>query len=147
MISTHKGVVYPWQCDHMGHMNVQHYAAKFDEATWQLFGAMSLSSEYLRRENRGMVAVEQTTKYKKEVLAGDILEISSCLLEIRHKSIRFMHIMKKSDTGEIVAETELTGVHIDTRERKSCAFDDDIYRSAKKMVSGSDAADYDIRSA
>ena len=34
---TYRGMVYPWQCDHMGHMNVMHYVGKFDEAAWNLF--------------------------------------------------------------------------------------------------------------
>src|SRR5262249_6078235 len=34
---TARSVVYPWQCDHMGHMNVMWYTGKFDEATWHLF--------------------------------------------------------------------------------------------------------------
>jgi hypothetical protein len=25
LILTYRGVVYPWQCDHMGHMNVMWY--------------------------------------------------------------------------------------------------------------------------
>lgn len=25
LILTHRGVVYPWQCDHMGHLNVMWY--------------------------------------------------------------------------------------------------------------------------
>jgi acyl-CoA thioesterase FadM len=25
MLLTHRGVVYPWQCDNMGHLNVAHY--------------------------------------------------------------------------------------------------------------------------
>jgi len=33
---TYRGIVYPWHCDHMGHMNVMWYVAKFDEATWTL---------------------------------------------------------------------------------------------------------------
>ncbi len=36
-IKTYQGTVYPWNCDHMGHMNVQFYVAKFDEAIWNLF--------------------------------------------------------------------------------------------------------------
>lgn len=28
---TYRGVVYPWQCDHMGHMNAMWYVGKFDE--------------------------------------------------------------------------------------------------------------------
>ena len=35
-IETYRGVVYPWQMDHMGHMNVRFYSARFDEATWRL---------------------------------------------------------------------------------------------------------------
>lgn len=43
MIETHRSVVYPWHCDHMGHMNVMWYAGKFDEATWALFHAIGLT--------------------------------------------------------------------------------------------------------
>jgi acyl-CoA thioester hydrolase len=31
---SYRGAVYPWQCDHMGHMNVMWYVGKFDKATW-----------------------------------------------------------------------------------------------------------------
>jgi acyl-CoA thioester hydrolase len=144
MIETYKGVVYPWQCDHMDHMNVQFYAAKFDEATWQLFGAIGMDSEYLRYTNRGMVAVEQKTKYQREVLAGDIIEIESCILEVKSKSLRFLHVMKKSNTGEVVAQTEFTGIQIDTIERKSREFDDDIHKSAENMIQSNDSADCKI---
>jgi acyl-CoA thioester hydrolase len=27
---TTRGTVYPWRCDHMGHMNVMWYVGKFD---------------------------------------------------------------------------------------------------------------------
>jgi acyl-CoA thioester hydrolase len=58
---TYKGVVYPWHCDHMGHMNVMWYAGKFDEATWNLLSQVGITSTYLKQEGRGMVAVEQQT--------------------------------------------------------------------------------------
>ena len=31
--ATYRGTVYPWQCDHVGHMNIMWYVGKFDEAT------------------------------------------------------------------------------------------------------------------
>ena len=40
---TYRGTVYPWQCDHMGHMNVMWYVGKFDEATWQFMASLGLS--------------------------------------------------------------------------------------------------------
>ena len=41
---TYRGAIYPWQCDHMGHMNVMWYVGKFDEATWNLFAALGVTA-------------------------------------------------------------------------------------------------------
>ena len=62
MIESYRGVVYPSQIDHMGHMNVQYYAARFDEATWHLCSSIGITSAYMRNEQKGMVALEQRTK-------------------------------------------------------------------------------------
>ena len=88
-IVKYRGTVYPWQCDHMGHMNVMWYVGKFDEATWQLLASVGLSSARLRKEQIGMVAVEQHIEYKREVLAGDLLTIRSSVQEVRDKSLLF----------------------------------------------------------
>ena len=37
---TCRSVIYPWHCDHMGHMNVMWYVGKFDEATWHFLAAV-----------------------------------------------------------------------------------------------------------
>ena len=63
---TYRGTVYPWHCDHMGHMNVMWYVGKFDEATWQFFHAVGLSPSLLRERWRGMAAVEQRISYARE---------------------------------------------------------------------------------
>jgi acyl-CoA thioesterase FadM len=47
---THRRIVYPWHCDHMGHVNVMWYAGKFDEACWQLLSM--LGSGRPRRRGR-----------------------------------------------------------------------------------------------
>ena len=36
MYLLHKGIVHPWFCDVMGHMNVRHYMSMFDDASYQL---------------------------------------------------------------------------------------------------------------
>ena len=45
LVDTYRGAVYPWHCDHMGHMNVMWYVGKFDEATWQFFALLGLTAE------------------------------------------------------------------------------------------------------
>src|SRR5437879_9153028 len=83
---TYRGTVYPWQCDHMGHMNVMWYVGKFDEATWHVFASLGLTPSFLRQHDRGMAGVQQNTSYKRELRAGDIVAIRSGILEMRQRS-------------------------------------------------------------
>jgi len=131
---TYRGAVYPWHCDHVGHMNVMWYVGKFDEATWNLFARIGLTPAYFRETGRGMAAVQQNITYKRELLAGDVVEVRSSLLEIGNKSIRFQHEMRNAETGEIAATCELTGVHLDRQARKSVAFAETIRRRAADYV-------------
>lgn len=119
MIETYRGVVYPYQIDHMKHMNVRWYTSKFDEGTWQLFSLIGITTRYIRENQKGMAAVEQHIKYCSEAVAGDLLVVKSKVLEIKNKSIRFSHIMYNTETEIELATCELVGVHIDPVERKS----------------------------
>jgi acyl-CoA thioester hydrolase len=131
---TYRGVVYPWHCDHIGHMNVMWYVGKFDEATWQLFATFGLTPSFLREQGRGMAAVQQNIAYKRELRAGDIVSIRSGVLEIREKVIRFFHEMRNDDTGEVAAIAEMTGVHLDTVRRKSCPFPEPVFERARALI-------------
>ena len=131
---TYRGTVYPWHCDHEGHMNVMWYVGKFDEATWQFFNMLGLSPSYLRAAKRGMAAVDQHISYMQELRAGDIITIRTTLLEIKEKSIRFVHEMAHDETNEVVARTTLKAVHLDTEARKSCAFAEEISAKAGSIL-------------
>jgi len=125
-IVTYRGTVYPWHCDHMGHMNVMWYVGKFDEATWQLFTSIGLSPRRLRNEGIGLVAVEQRLEYKRELIAGDLLTIRSSLDEIREKALVLLHEMTNDETQQVAARTTITGVCIDMTTRKARPLPGDI---------------------
>lgn len=129
---TYRGAVYPWHCDHVGHMNVMWYVGKFDEATWQFFNALGLTPCYLRAAKRGMAAVDQHISYIRELHAGDVVSVRTRLIGFKEKSVQFLHEMSEDERGEIVAKTTLKAVHLDTEQRKSCAFAAEI---AAKMAS------------
>ncbi len=133
-LETYRGTVYPWQCDHMGHMNVMWYTGKFDEASWNLLALMGLSTSALREQGSAMVAVEQHLQYKKELFAGDVVQIGSGVLEMHEKSIHFFHAMKNAATGELCATSRLVGVHIDARARKSRPFPEQVAARAQQML-------------
>jgi acyl-CoA thioester hydrolase len=128
--ATYRGTVYPWHCDHIGHMNIMWYVHKFDEANWNLLARIGLTPSYLRHSGCGMTAVQQNLTYKRELMAGDIVEITSVLLEVREKTIRFRHEMRNGETGDIAAICEFTGVHMDRRARKAVPFTDDVRATA-----------------
>ena len=131
---TYRGAVYPSQCDHMGHMNVAWYVAKFDEATWQLFAAIGLTPSRLRAERLGMAGVEQHIEYKRELFAGDVVTVFSSVLEVKDKAIRFAHEMKNDETGEVAARTVLVAVHLDTSTRKARSLPSDVRERARAMT-------------
>jgi acyl-CoA thioester hydrolase len=124
--ATYRGTVYPWQCDHVGHMNIMWYVGKFDEANWNLFARIGLTPTYLRESGRGMAGVQQNISYRRELLPGDIVEITTVMLEIGGKSIRFRHEMRNAETDEIAAVCEITAVHLDREAHKSVAFPDAV---------------------
>ncbi len=123
---TYRGVVYPWHCDHMGHMNVMWYVGKFDEATWAFFARNGLTPVYLRENARGMAAVDQRIRYLQELQAGDVVHVTTRLLEVAPRKIRFEHQMFNDIAGDLVASCELVAVHMDTEARKAVAFESSI---------------------
>ena len=131
---TYRGTIYPWHCDHMGHMNVMWYVGKFDEATWQFFSNVGLPRSRFLREGTGMAAVEQHIEYKRELHAGDLISIRSAVLEVKEKSIRFVHEMTNDETGELAARTVIVGVYFDTTARKSLALPADVRQHAQLLI-------------
>lgn len=134
LIETYRGTVYPWQCDHMGHMNVMWYTGKFDEATWQLLAQIGITASYMKNENRLAAAVRQETDYKREVMAGCTIKIQSWISEIRDKVINFHHEMIDLENNETVAITKLVGVHLDGLTRKTCPFPSNVRDNANKLL-------------
>jgi acyl-CoA thioester hydrolase len=122
LIETYRGAVYPWHCDHMGHMNVMWYVGKFDEATWNLFALLGVTTAFLKENRRG------------ELHAGDTVTVHSAFLEVRDKAAKFVHEMRNGVSGEIAAICVLTGVHTDSQTRKSCAFPPEILERGRSLV-------------
>ncbi len=134
LVETYRGAVFPWHCDHMGHMNVMWYVGKFDEATWNLFAAIGMTPAMLREQGRAMAAVQQNISYRRELYAGDTVAVRSGILEVRDKVVRFVHEMRNAVTGEIAAVCELTGVQIDANSRRSSPFPAEVAARARELA-------------
>jgi acyl-CoA thioester hydrolase len=131
---TYRGTVYPWHCDHMGHMNVMWYVGKFDEATWHFLNAIGLTRTWLAAAQRGMAAVDQRITYAREVHAGAVVSIETTAVEVHPKLIVFLHEMTNDEDGSVAARTRLVGVHIDTLARKSCVLPEQVQVAARALI-------------
>lgn len=134
-LETYRGAVYPWHCDHIGHMNVMWYVGKFDEATWNFFAAIGLPPSYLR-DTAGMSAVQQNISYKRELHAGDTVAVRTHVLEVRSKVLRYAHEMLHGESGEVAAVCELTVVHLDRATRRSSPLPEAVTAKARALLAG-----------
>ncbi len=81
-----------------------------------------------------MAALEQTTKYKAEVMAGNLPVVKSKFLETKDKTIKFFHVMYNAETHQEVATTELVAVHLDRNERRACSLPEDIVKRCTELM-------------
>lgn len=132
--TTHRGTVYPWQCDHMGHMNIMWYVGKFDEANWNFLALLGMTPRYLRSSGYALAALQQNISYQREMIAGDLVEVKSQLLEVREKTVRFLHEMRNPETGEATATCEMVAVHMDRKARKSAPWPPQIHDAALRYA-------------
>jgi acyl-CoA thioester hydrolase len=136
--------VYPWQCDHMGHMNVMWYVGKLDEASWQLLAMLGLTRSRFGQDGAGMAAIEQRLEYKRELRAGDVVTIRSAVRRVDEKAISMVHELLNDETGQVAAITMLVTVHIDAFARKAGPLPSDVRTRAALMIEDSSAIDRGI---
>ena len=125
-IETYRGVVYPWHCDHQGHLNIMHYVGMFDMAFWHHLSALGFTRAYMQEQGTGFVAVKDTIEYKVEQPVGSLLVIESGLLRTGNTSITALHRMRNTETGEIAATSEKISVYFDLKERHKTSLPDDL---------------------
>lgn len=137
---TYQGCVFPWHCDHMGHMNIRWYTAMFDDATWSFFASLGLTSSFMRENRCGLAALQQNTTYQSELLPGEVVVIRSRMQELRGKVIRFRHEMTKMENAKLVAATDFTGTHLNLETRRAMPFPDAVSARIHAMISAYEEA-------
>ncbi|MCB9766065.1 MAG: thioesterase family protein [Alphaproteobacteria bacterium] len=116
----------------MGHLNVAGYVGAFDNATWHLFAAVGMGPTWLRENARGMAAVEQTLRYTREALAGDLLRVTSTVLAISNRTLRFRHVMVNAEDGGELATCEIVAAHLDTARRVAVPLPEAVRAAVKE---------------
>ena len=138
-METYRGIAYPREMDHVGHLSTEAHARRFDEATWHFLARLGVTPPYLREEWRDVVVREQHITYLAEVPAGSLLTVRSRLEEVREKGLRIRHVLmcRFGDgpaDGRPAATMDVEVAHIDAIRRRSREWPSDVLvRGAQLM--------------
>ena len=124
-METCRGVVYPWHCDQLGHMNVQHYVGHFDIAAFHFLAELGFRADGKGDTGITLVDAQHTIQFKNEQRLGALFKIESALLKVGTKSVVAMHRLRNIETSKIGATTEIVAVCFDLSTRASIPIPDD----------------------
>ena len=131
---TYRGTIYPWHCDHMGHMNVMWYVGKFDEATWQFLSKLVFHARAYRRKERAWRLSSSISNINASCGLATSSQFGRAVLEVKEKAVRFAHEMWNDESGELAARTVLVGVNFDLTARKARNLPADVRERAAAMM-------------
>jgi len=135
VFEVYRGVVFPWMCDHIGHMNVRWYAHHFDDGGFHLWSMAGVSQSEMRERGTQVVVAQTTIKYVRELKAGDLILIRAGFVKVGQKSVVHIAKMFNADTNVFSAWEETVEVFFDPEVRKAAPMPEDFrQRLAARIV-------------
>ncbi|MGW0332568.1 acyl-CoA thioesterase [Streptomyces sp. NPDC003011] len=109
-----------YETDVQGHLNQSVYINYAEHARWSLLAAAGISQTGLIGEGVGPVALETTIRYRRELLAGDEVEVTCDFVWGEGRTFRIEQTIRRTD-GTVAAEITAVGGLMDLKARKLVA--------------------------
>jgi len=117
-----------YETDVQGHVNQAVYVNYAEHARWSLLQAAGISQAGLATKGVGPVSLEMTVRYRRELRAGDEVEVTCDFIWGEGKTFRVEQTIRKSD-GTVAAEITGVGGLMDLKQRKLVADPRDYFRA------------------
>jgi len=137
-METHRAVVFPWNCDHLGHLNVRYYGHFFDDAGWHLWSSIGISHATLKEAGVGTVVANINTDFIQEASPGELLLVESAFTRLGGKSLTMKQRMTNVETGALLARQAVAEVFFDYETRKSTDMPADIRKKLEAVLVAED---------
>ena len=128
---TYRAVVFPWHCDHFGHMNVRWYAHHFDDAGFHLWSVAGIPQTAIRATGVSMVVAQNKLDFIHELVAGELFYIKSAFVHLGNRSLSHLGRMYNADTHVLCATQFSVEVFFDPKTRKSAPMPDHVRRAVE----------------
>lgn len=132
-MKSYNGLVYPAMADAMGHMNVQHYVAAFDQAMWHVVAELGYDTGWQRSRGQGWADVLHETRFMRELAVGELFEVDTDVEAVGTSSLTLRHTMKNRQ-GETMATMTMKTVYFDLGARKAIPLPDSLRMAAQERL-------------
>ncbi|MEU3953787.1 acyl-CoA thioesterase [Streptomyces achromogenes] len=109
-----------YETDTQGHLNQAVYLNYAEHARWSMLQAAGISQAGLVGQGVGPVALETTISFRRELLAGDEVDVTCAFEWGEGKTFRIRQEIRKTD-GTLAAEITAVGGIMNLTERKLVA--------------------------
>ncbi|MFF8997441.1 acyl-CoA thioesterase [Streptomyces achromogenes] len=109
-----------YETDTQGHLNQAVYLNYAEHARWSMLQAAGISQAGLVGQGVGPVALETTIGFRRELLAGDEVDVTCAFEWGDGKTFRIRQEIRKTD-GTLAAEVTAVGGIMNLTERKLVA--------------------------
>ncbi|MGX4689017.1 acyl-CoA thioesterase [Streptomyces sp. JNUCC 63] len=116
-----------YETDVQGHLNQAVYLNYAEHARWSLLQAAGISQAGLIARGVGPVALETTVQYRRELLAGDEVDVTCAFEWGGGKTFRMRQTIRKTD-GTVAAELTGVGGLLDLTARKLVAHPEEYFK-------------------
>lgn len=122
-------------CDHLGHMNVQHYFRAVSEGMYSLMASVGLDLDAITARQMSFTVVHADTDFMAELVAGDVIALRSSVEMIGRKSVEFRHELINVATGQTVMSTRFKCVLLDLGKRVAVEIPPDVRERMTALTS------------
>ena len=126
----HKTEVTPDQIDHLGHMNVQYYAAHARTGAEGLLASLGLVGD----QQRTVVQRDTYVRHHREQLVGAALEVRGGVLEVSSDRVRLYEELVNATTNEVAATFVLSFELADRATRDRVAIERTVLQAAQHVL-------------
>ncbi|MGW3209684.1 acyl-CoA thioesterase [Streptomyces sp. NPDC001135] len=116
-----------YETDTQGHLNQSVYLNYAEHARWSLLQAAGISQARLVGRGVGPVALETTLRFRRELLAGDEVDVTCEFAWGGGRTFRIAQEIRKTD-GTLAAEVSGVGGLLDLDRRKLVPDPREVFR-------------------
>lgn len=140
MIELWRGNANAWECDELGHMNVQFYLAKASEAVGNLAALAGLENVFRSDNYATLLARSLHIKFLAEAHPGAPLVIAGGITGHDETQMQVELIMSHGGSGRVAATFRLALDHVSPREGRTFKWPDRFHRAAETLTCATDPA-------